>query len=210
MSEQPSVYDAPFTHMLNSTIDTLSTDPTRSPEEINTQQQAAAMALGALDPEDAVDTLSAARAVASHYAAMECFRRAARPGVSDEMASRLLARAASLSRLTAQTIQALEWRKAMARKSRARASVPDPVAAAAGAQHPMSSENRAAKPAAGQRTQPQAFRERQPASPAPLPFAAPAAGAQYPVPSENRPDPRAAVLPPLPTAASFAEKWPVG
>jgi hypothetical protein len=154
MTTDPAVYEAPFSYMLNSTLDAVAAPPNASPEDVKTQQLAVAMALGALNPSDAIDTLSAARAITAHHAAMECYRRAAKPDVTDKMLATLLARAASLSRLTAQTIQAIERRKAAARGDKARSKAARQAATHTGSQDPMPSEARQPQPPAAGATTP--------------------------------------------------------
>jgi hypothetical protein len=158
---QPGINNPTFRSMLDATLATLTLDPTRNVEDLKTEREAATAELAALQPRDATDAAFAARAVATHHAAMECFRRAAVPGLSDDVAMRLLNRAAALSRLSMQTVQLLEQRTGVVRGARAAAAV-NPVAAAAaarGGQQPMPSErpasaaSPAAGPAAGGRTQ---------------------------------------------------------
>jgi hypothetical protein len=195
MTADPSAFEAPFIYMLNSTLDAVAVAPNASPDDVKTQQLAIAMALGALDPGDAIDTLSAARAITAHHAAMECYRRAAKPDVPDRMLTQLLARAASLSRLTTQTIQAIERRKAVARGVKARAKAAGQAATQAGSQNPMPSDTRQSPPPASgsaARPNPGALNPgnplsspRHPTPSASRPTAAPGNGAQHPMPSET-------------------------
>ena len=55
--------------------------------------------LEAFHPADATEAAAAARAVAAHFAAMDSFARAAKPGVSDEKAIRLRANAIAAGRV---------------------------------------------------------------------------------------------------------------
>jgi hypothetical protein len=199
MTDQSILFESPFTYMLNSTLDAVPVPPNSTPEDVKTQQQAVALALGALDPRDAVETLSAARAIAAHHAAMECYRRAAKPDVSDKMLATLLARAASLSRLTAQTIQAIERRKAAARGLKARAAA---TKQAAGGQDPMSSEtmSRQTRQTTPTGADPRHHGQHDPRStpPGPRSCVGPADGARDPMSSGNRPAGPAPAMPAAP------------
>lgn len=59
----------------------------------------------AFHPADPVEAAEAARAVAAHFAAMDNFARAARPGVADEKAVRLRANALAAGRVFSTTLQ---------------------------------------------------------------------------------------------------------
>jgi hypothetical protein len=197
MTTDPAVFEAPFIYMLNSTLDAVAAPPNASAEDIKTQQLAVAMALGALNPSDAIDTLSAARAITAHHAAMECYRRAAKPDVTDKMLATLLARAASLSRLTAQTIQAIELRKAVARDAKGRAKAARQAATQTGSQDPVPSEARQPQPPSAGATTPRdpwaldprdpLLNPRRTTPPNAHPTAVARTGAQHPMPSENGP-----------------------
>jgi hypothetical protein len=203
MTTDPAVFEAPFIYMLNSTLDAVATPPNASPEDVKTQQLAVAMSLGALDPSDAIDTLSAARAIAAHHAAMECYRRAAKPDVTDKMLATLLARAASLSRLTAQTIQAIGRRKEVARGVKARAKATGQASTQAGSQDPLPSEARQSQPVAAGAGAPRDPRALDPRDPLLSPrWMAP--GAQHPVSSENAP-PKPSAAPGIRPATQAAE-----
>jgi hypothetical protein len=56
--------------------------------------------LEALRPTDAKEAAQAARAIAAHFAAMDCFARAAKPGMSDETVIKLRSNALAASRLS--------------------------------------------------------------------------------------------------------------
>src|ERR1700723_2090929 len=118
--QDDALYGSPFNHMVASAIRSVPVDPDASPEDVSIQHEAVALALGALDPQDAYDTLTAATAVIAQQSAIACFRRAAMSGVSDQMACRLLTIATSLARLSAQTVISMERRKAVARIRAAR------------------------------------------------------------------------------------------
>jgi hypothetical protein len=178
--------DAALRHTLSSTLDTLPVDPRLSLDDLRTAREAAAAQLATLAPRNATEAMFASQAVAAHHAAMECFRRAAAPDVSDETGMRLLSRAAALSRLAAAMIQALEQRQAKTTAAGAPASQATP-AAEMWRQQPMPSEREVT------RTEP----------PVSTP---PRTGAQHPVSSENRPlrpaSAAAAGVPPASVGAS--------
>jgi hypothetical protein len=159
MTVQPDPMDNPtLLHMMNSTLDALPLNPKFEREDRQAQFEAASVALGTLGPRDGNEAMIVARAVSAHHAAMECFRRAALPDVSDVMMLRLYARAAALSRLSSQLIQALERRQAAttrpARPTGQPAAVGARPAAAAGTQHPLPSERQPAPPAMPHERQP--------------------------------------------------------
>jgi hypothetical protein len=112
-AQPPSLNDSTILRILSATLDTLPVDP--NPEVARAQREAATAALAALRPRDAVEAMFAAQAVAAHYAAMECFGRAAQPEVSDQVGMRLLGTAVALSRLAADQVRALERRQATTR-----------------------------------------------------------------------------------------------
>jgi hypothetical protein len=211
MTAEPAVFEAPFIYMLNSTLDAVAPPPNASAEDVKTQQLAVAMSLGALDPSDAIDTLSAARAIAAHHAAMECYRRAAKPDVTDKMLATLLARAASLSRLAAQTTQAIERRKAVARGVKVRAKAAGKAATQNGSQNPMPSEaGRPQPPATGAGAPRDAgaldplMNPHRTTLPGARPTTVPQNGAQHLMSSENAP-PKPAANPGLHSAMQAVE-----
>jgi len=59
----------------------------------------------AFHPSDPMEAAEAARAVAAHFAAMDSFARAARPGVADEKAVRLRANALAAGRMFSTTLR---------------------------------------------------------------------------------------------------------
>lgn len=114
MTIQPSPLGTPgIRDMLSLMLETLPVDPKRDPADGKIRQQAAAAAFAALLPRDALEAELAARVVTAHYAAMDCFRRAALPAVSDDVAIRLRGTAVSLSRMAERLITALDRRRAM-------------------------------------------------------------------------------------------------
>ena len=105
MTPQPS---AAAHHTLDrATIDeTLATifaaqrvDPARTPAQHQSQREAAAAFIAALQPRDPVEAAYAGRAVAAHYGSMECFRRAMLPDVPVDAGIRWLGKAVALSRM---------------------------------------------------------------------------------------------------------------
>ncbi len=64
-----------------------------------------------LQPADAVEAATAARAIAAHFAAMDNFARACKPGVSDEKAVRLRGNALAASRLFDKELRTLPERR---------------------------------------------------------------------------------------------------
>jgi hypothetical protein len=121
--------DSAIRFMINSTLDTLEFDPQASEEDRDIQRQAAVEALIALDPRDANQANLAAHAVVAHHSAMACFRRAAQPGLPDNVAMRILGRALAFSRLAERMQTALHRAKGGGRM-RAR-SIPTDEAPAA-------------------------------------------------------------------------------
>jgi hypothetical protein len=63
--------------------------------------------LAALAPRNAAEAMLAAQAVSLHDASMDCYRRAAAPGLSDAAAMRILGRALALSRMSLRMSEAL-------------------------------------------------------------------------------------------------------
>jgi hypothetical protein len=112
MSTQPPSIDMPsVADMLTSVFATLPGEPQRNADEVTHAQQAAAATLVALMPADALEAEMAVRIVAAHFAAMDCFRRAALPEVPDAMAIRLRGNAMGLSRMAERMTAALERRQ---------------------------------------------------------------------------------------------------
>ena len=71
----------------------------------------ARMLFSELRPADAVQAATAARAIAAHFAAMDNFARAAKPGVSDEKAIRLRGNALAASRVFEKEVRTLPTRR---------------------------------------------------------------------------------------------------
>jgi hypothetical protein len=134
-------------------------DPDRPPAQHRTRREAAAEMFAALHPRDPTEAAYAARAVAAHYASMECLRRAVLPDTPHNLADRLYGKALSLSRMSTdmdRTIRKCQAETPCAQpQPAAQPSLPARPPAAAipenpvGRQDPMSSERPSpARPAA--------------------------------------------------------------
>jgi hypothetical protein len=107
--------------LVTSTLDSLSVSPLRTEADREVRHQAALEALAVLQPRNAAEAMLAAQAVSAHHASMDCFHRAAAPGVPDNLAMRILGRALALSRM------ALQMNRALTSSKAAPAEVPQPV-----------------------------------------------------------------------------------
>lgn len=76
------------------------------------RREAARILFEAMQPRDALESALAARAVAAHYAAMDSYARAARPGTSDENSIRLRNSAFAASRSFDAALRTLDKRRA--------------------------------------------------------------------------------------------------
>lgn len=94
--------------MYRSTLGSLPMAPNATDDEKRQLRQAAVAALASLGARDAQEAMLATRIVTAHYAAMECFRRAAQPDLSDNMMLRLQTRATALSNLASRTKRELQ------------------------------------------------------------------------------------------------------
>jgi hypothetical protein len=83
-------------------------DPERTPAQQQTQRDAAIALIAMLRPSDPVEGVYAAHAVAAHYGAVECFRRAVLSDTPDSVALRWYGRAMALSRMNAEMIRTLK------------------------------------------------------------------------------------------------------
>jgi len=79
-------------------------------------------------PADVVQAATAARAIAAHFAAMDNFARAAKPGVSDEKAIRLRGNALAASRVFEKEVRTLPARRQSVQTA-VQPQAPCPVAA---------------------------------------------------------------------------------
>jgi len=166
---------------------TLRLDPDRTPAQHQTQREAAAEMIAALQPRDPTEAAYAARAVAAHYGSMECFRRAALPDAPDNVADRLYGKATALSRMSTDMDRTLRQRQAETACAQpqpaAQPSMPAPPPSAAapppaaslpenpiGRQDPMSSERPSPAPPAATASRPAtAAAAQHPATAAPTP-----------------------------------------
>jgi len=119
----PGTYAA----LLQTTLDTLPHHPAATAAEITNQRQAAADAIATLRPRDAVEAMLATRVVATHYAAMDCLRCAAQPGLPLALKLRCVGKFATLSRLADATRQALTQAQARPALQPATALAPIPA-----------------------------------------------------------------------------------
>jgi hypothetical protein len=89
---------ATLTAMRSAIIDALPPRPGATEGENTAQREGAFAFFAALLPRDPIQAMLAVHIVASHYGAMECFRRAARDDLSIDMHARILAKAVALCR----------------------------------------------------------------------------------------------------------------
>ena len=162
-------------------------DPDRTPAQHRTRREAAAEMFAALHPRDPIEAAYAARAVAAHYASMECLRRAVLPDTPHNLADRLYGKALSLSRMSTDMDRTIRKRQAETPCAQpqpaAQPSMPAPPPSAAapppaavipenpvGRQDPMSSERPSpARPAAPSSRPETAAAAQRPATAAPTP-----------------------------------------
>ena len=93
------------------TLDALPPRPGASAAEIEEQRAGALSFLAALRPRDLMEATLATRIVATHYAAMECFYRAARDNLPVALHARVVGRAVSLCRLMDVALRELTQRQ---------------------------------------------------------------------------------------------------
>ena len=96
---------------LQSIFATLSLDPNRSIEDIKAEHEAAAAMLSELAPKTAIQASFATRAVIMYHASIECFRKAATPGLNIALKARFIGHANALSRQSAQMMRLLAQEK---------------------------------------------------------------------------------------------------
>ncbi len=103
------------TALVAETIRTLFVVRTGKPEDAQREtrhaMEAATAALEAFKPADEIEGMLAAQAVAAHFGAMECYRRAMVSGQPAEVATRLRRDAANLSRTMADMLAALDRKR---------------------------------------------------------------------------------------------------
>jgi hypothetical protein len=102
---------ATITAMQSAAIDALPPCPGAGEGEKAGQREGALAFLAALRAGDAVQAMLAVHIVASHYAAMEYFRRAAREDMSLDMHLRIVGKAVALCRIIARTMDDLARRQ---------------------------------------------------------------------------------------------------
>ena len=84
--------------MRSTIVDALPPRQGATEAETTAQREGAFAFFAALLPRDPIQAMLAVHIVASHYGAMECFRRAARDDLSVDMHARILAKAVALCR----------------------------------------------------------------------------------------------------------------
>ncbi len=97
--------------MQSAIVDGLPPRPGAGEAEKAAQREGALAFLAALRPDDPVQAMLAVHIVASHYAAMEYFRRAARDGLSVELHLRTIGKAVALCRMIARSMNDLAQRQ---------------------------------------------------------------------------------------------------
>ncbi len=103
---------APFNNTVaNSVLQSLWLPPGTPDEVRNCRISSAMAALVGFAPQDEVEGMFAAQAVALHAAAMECFRRAMIPEQPAEIASKLRRDGANLARAAVEMAEAIERRR---------------------------------------------------------------------------------------------------
>ena len=93
--------------MFRSALTALPMDPAASPADAAQVRHSAMIALASFHVRDPIEAMLATRIVTAHYAAMECFRRAALPENSNQEMLRLHAKAVSLANLSDRTVREL-------------------------------------------------------------------------------------------------------
>jgi hypothetical protein len=144
-TETPAVpFDpATLTAMHSTLVGVLPPRPGASEAEKTAQREGALAFFAALLPRDAVQAMLAAHIVASHYAAMECFRRAACEVLSLDMHLRMVAKAVALCRMIEREMNDLARRQGIP----ARRPVTRPAAVPAALAQPAPEAVRASTPA---------------------------------------------------------------
>lgn len=100
----PAILDA----MRSATLDALPPHPNASAAETAALRESAFAFLAALHPADLMQATLATRIVATHYAAMACFRRAAREDLPIALHLRVMGKAVALCRLMDGTMRELD------------------------------------------------------------------------------------------------------
>jgi hypothetical protein len=90
---------------------TVATVATQDPDAVSLHIAATSAALAAFNPADEIEGMIAAQAVALHFAAMECLRRAMLPGQTSEVASKLRKDGANMARAMTDMLDALDRKR---------------------------------------------------------------------------------------------------
>ena len=96
---------------LQSVFASLSLDLDRSIEDLKAEREAAAAMLAELSPKTAIQASYAARAVIMYHTSVECFHKAAIPGLSLSLKARFIGHGSALSRHSAQMMKLLAQEK---------------------------------------------------------------------------------------------------
>ena len=131
MSVQTSPLDARFVALLLDSL--LQVVTGEASQDETARREIARILFAAFQPADAIEAALATRAVAAHFAAMDSFARAARPGASDEQAMRLDRNALAAGRSFDAALRTLDKR----RKAPAQAASRDTAAKSAPAAKPI-------------------------------------------------------------------------
>jgi hypothetical protein len=127
----PTLDPATLTAMQYATIDALPPRPDASPAQKTAQRDGALALLAALLPRNPVEATLAAGIVVAHYAAMDCFRRAARDDLTVDLHLRTVGKAIALCRMIDASMRDLARRQgslAVQPAARPRSVQPAPAA----------------------------------------------------------------------------------
>jgi hypothetical protein len=97
-------------NLLAATFETMRVRPDEDPSHLAIREAATYTALTSLHARDPIELMFAAHAVASHYATMECFRRAMCATGNHDVASCMHRNATLLSQMMWDTVNGLESR----------------------------------------------------------------------------------------------------
>jgi hypothetical protein len=109
--QPPTLDPATLTAVQRATIGALPSDAGATTVEADAQRAGALALLAALHPRDLVEATLATRIVAAHYAAMECFRRAAQDTLPAALHPRIVGKAVALCGLMDTTMRTLTQRQ---------------------------------------------------------------------------------------------------